>query len=999
MVVGRDSLPQDSTARDTLEIPVTDSTVTGDPVASDDSVAVGDSIPAGDAAPADTLDAAVADTLDAAVADTLDAAVADTVEAGPTDPPFPQQDDIFGQLLGEPGYQTIRYQGRGVQLDVDRQRVQLNREAQVTYEQSTIDADTITYEAGLQFVRGCGNVSLEGQGENVISDECLNYDVSSTKGTVLDARTSFAQMGADWFILGDMTLRGSGTAFVETGNFTSCEADEPHYYFRAGQIKVVSDDIVVAWPVTLYIQNVPVAWLPFFAQDIREERRSGFLPPRFGFNDVVASSSNARRSITDFGYYVALNDFMDAQATADWFSGRFTRLNGALRYRSIKKFFRGNLLASYSFGNEKTLQFQMRHRHELTPVTDIRVNANFISNTTVFERQTFDPTIQTQRIASDVGVQHRFPFASVNLSGSRRQDLGAQRGKTDLTLPKLQMTFSPLTLFRAPRNRSGPFNNIVVNGAFSASRLDRTQEERDGKRTERASANSAIRIGSFGISGNTNFNRTTDLPFQPMPGMDTEDSEASGMPASVSKLDYSAQADYQIDLIGSTTLRPTLSVDASRFQSGDTDGEFITAPTRLRFGAAVSTDLYGFLPGVGPFERIRHKVSPRFHYDYSPAVEASDSLLAIPGFPVSNSKQENRLRLTLNQTFEAKLREEVELDPEATALLEGRSLEADSTGQEAGAAAPEADSLAALGDPAGVQAPEGDAAEGDPFAAERGLTELGQETAPGTEGDTGDPDAPRRAQPRRNVVLLGINSSPLTFDWSREDESPLTTDRWSHRVNSDLLRGLSLNMSLDLFEGSGQERMFAPILSSLTGSFTFSSASGLGGLLGLGGGGGGGGGADPRTRLRNAADSRYRLQSFDENPDPADPGLRAGGPWTLALTYSLQRGREEQSSQDRQSLNAVLSLNPTPNWRLAWRTTYNLTQKEFGEHLITLDRALHRWMATFMFARSPNGNFIFQMSVSLRDAPDLKFDYDQQTQDGQGGFGSGIGSGMGPGRF
>ncbi len=989
MVAGRDSLPQDSTARDTLEIPVTDSTVTGDPVASDDSVAVGDSIPAGDAAPADTLDAAPADT--------LDAAVADTVDAGPTDPPFPQQDDIFGQLLGEPGYQTIRYQGRGVQLDVDRQRVQLNREAQVTYEQSTIDADTITYEAGLQFVRGCGNISLEGQGENVISDECLNYDVSSTKGTVLDARTSFAQQGADWFILGDMTLRGSGTAFVETGNFTSCEADEPHYYFRAGQIKVVSDDIVVAWPVTLYIQNVPVAWLPFFAQDIREDRRSGFLPPRFGFNDVVASSSNARRSITDFGYYFALNDFMDAQATADWFSGRFTRLNGAVRYRSIKKFFRGNVLASYSFGNEKTLQFQMRHRHELTPVTDIRVNANFISNTTVFERQTFDPTIQTQRIASDVGVQHRFPFASVNLSGSRRQDLGAQRGKTDLTLPKLQMTFSPLTLFRAPRNRSGPFNNMVVNGAFSASRLDRTQEEKDGKRTEIASANSALRIGSFGVSGRTNFNRATVLPFQPMPGADTTMSAASG---SVSKLDYGAQADYQIDLVGSTTLRPTLSVDASRFQSDDTGGEFITAPTRLRFGAAVSTDLYGFLPGVGPFERIRHKVSPRFHYDYSPAVEASDSLLAIPGFPVSNSKQENRLRLTLNQTFEAKLREEVELDPEATALLEGRSLEADSTGQETDAAAPEADSLAVLGDSAGVQAPEeGDAAEGDPLAAERGLAESGQQTAPGTEGDTGDPNAPRRAQPRRNVVLLGINSSPLTFDWSREDESPLTTDRWSHRVNSDLLRGLSLNMSLDLFEGTGQERMFAPILSSLTGSFTFSSASGLGGLLGLGGGGGGGGGADPRNRLRNAADSRYRLQSFDENPDPVDPGLRAGGPWTLALTYSLQRGREEQSSQDRQSLNAVLSLNPTPNWRLAWRTTYNLTQKEFGEHLITLDRALHRWMATFMFARSPNGNFIFQMSVSLRDAPDLKFDYDQQTQDGQGGFGSGIGGGIGPGRF
>ena len=969
VVAGTDSLPSDSTARDTLELPGADSAQPGDPQA------------AGDSAASDGL-AAVSDTLDAA-SDTLDAP-ADTLDAAPDDPPFPQPDDIFGLLLEEGGYQAIQYRGRNVQLDVGEEEVRLQREAQATYELATIDADTITYRAGLQFVRACGGIALTGQGQDAVSEECLNYDVSGMRGTILDARSSFSQQGAEWFTRGQhTTLRGSGTAFVETGNFTSCDVERPHYYFRAGQIKVVSNDIIVAWPVTLYIQDVPVAWLPFFAQDIRDERRSGFLPPRFGLNDVVAASSNTRRSVTDFGYYFAFNDFMDAQATADWFSGRFTRLNGALRYRSIKNFFRGNLMTSYSFGNEKTLQFQMRHNHELTPVTDIRVNANFVSNTTVFERQSFDPTLQTQRISSDVGIQHRFPFASLNLSGSRRQDLGAQRGRTDLTLPKLQMSFSPLTLFRAPSNRSGPFNNIVINGGISASRLDRTKEEDDGQRTERASANSAIRIGSFGVSGNANFDRQVMLPFQPMADPETgegeDPEEASGRPPSVTKLSYSASADYQVDLIGSTTFRPTLSLDASQFQSGDTNGEFLTAPMRLRIGAAVSTDLYGFLPGFGPFERIRHKVSPRFQFDYSPAVEASDSLLAIPGFPVSNSKVENRLRITLNQTFEAKLREEVQLDPEAQAHLEGRSLEADSLeadarGVMADSVPPAGDSLAVEGDPGEV------AADPGALAAAQGTLPLEQEAPFGVEADTGDPNEPRRAQPRRNVVMLGINSSPLLFDFSREDESPLTTDRWSHRINSDLLRGLSLNMSLDLFEGTGQERSFAPILSQLTGSFTFSSASGLGGLLGLGGGGSRGG-ADPRNRLRNAADSRFRLQSFDENPDAQDPGMRGGGAWNLSLTYSMQRGREEESARDRQSLNAVLSLNPTPNWRVAWRTSYNLTEKKFGEHLITLDRDLHRWMATFMFARSPNGNFIFQMSVNLRDAPDLKFDYDQQTQD------------------
>ena len=523
--------------------------------------------------------------------------------------------------------------------------------------------------------------------------------------------------------------------------------------------------------------------------------------------------------------------------------------------------------------------------------------------------------------------------------------------------------------------RRFPSLQIVINGGISASRLDRTREESDGQRSERASANGAIRIGSFGVSGNTNFDRQTVLPYQPTPdpGAEGDGQGGTAPPMGVSKLTYGAQADYQVDLIGSTTFRPTVSVDASRFQSEDTNGEFVTAPMRLRVGAAVGTDLYAFLPGFGPFERIRHKVSPRFQFDYSPAVEASDSLLSIPGFPVSNSQVENRLRITLNQTFEAKLREEVELDPEAEALLEGRSLEDDSL-EVTDPESLSADSLVAAADSGVVAADSGAVA---PEEDARGIVQA-EPRQP--ESDTGDPGAPRRAQPRRNVVMLGINSSPLMFDFARENESSLTTDRWSHRINSDLLRGLSLNMSLDLFEGSGETRTFAPILSSLTGSFTFSSASGLGGLLGLGGGGSGRG-ADPGNRLRNAADSRFRLQSFDENPDPMDPGMRAGGPWTLSLTYSMQRGRENESARDRQSLNAVLSLNPTPNWSLAWRTSYNLTEGKFGEHMITLDRGLHRWMATFMFARSPNGNFIFQMSVNLRDAPDLKFDYDQQTQD------------------
>jgi predicted NUDIX family NTP pyrophosphohydrolase len=465
-------------------------------------------------------------------------------------------------------------------------------------------------------------------------------------------------------------------------------------------------------------------------------------------------------------------------------------------------------------------------------------------------------------------------------------------------------------------------------------------------------------------------------------GVDTE-------PFARTLVNYSGQLNYQLDLVGSTTFRPTVSVSSAIFSSPDTDGSFVGAPTRLSLGASLSTDLYGFLPGFGPFSRIRHKVSPRLTYSYSPATTVADSLLAIPGFPGSTAGEQNSLSFTLNQTFEAKVREDVALDEEERGLLEGVG---DDEAIESGGARPGPTEEAPPTETPPTEAEEGadpdpvvgdeeaaggepQAAPGDSLTATRPGGAAGQQTVGGP--GTARPAA-RREQ--RNVVLLGINSSALRWDFARQEGPKLVSETWSHRVNSDLLRGLALNFTLDLFKGAGAEREFSPILSDLTGSFTFSSARGLGGMLGLGRTGSGSR-YDPSQRIRQGVDSRYRLQSFDENPDPGDPGLRGAGPWNLSVTYSLRRSREEESGLDRQSLSGILSLQPTPNWRLQWRTNYNLSEGEFGEHLVTLDRDLHRWMASFVFARSPNGNFLFQLSVRLRDAPDLKFDYDQQSID------------------
>ncbi len=242
------------------------------------------------------------------------------------------------------------------------------------------------------------------------------------------------------------------------------------------------------------------------------------------------------------------------------------------------------------------------------------------------------------------------------------------------------------------------------------------------------------------------------------------------------------------------------------------------------------------------------------------------------------------------------------------------------------------------------------------------------------EGAAGRPAATRRRSVAdQSIVLLSLNSTPLQFDFQRKDQPKLVTERWRTNITSDLLRGVATNIEFDLFRGSGEDRDFSPFLSAVGASFGFGSSRGPGSIFGLGRSG-----RDQPLALGSSTqrlDSRNRLQSFDAD-DRFDGGR--SGPWNVQIGYSLLRARSEEGGQESQSLSGSLSLQPTPKWRMRWTTQYNLTQGRFGGQIVTLERDLHRWQATFGFSKAPNGNFIFNFSVSLKDAPQLGFGSDGQ---------------------
>jgi hypothetical protein len=865
---------------------------------------------------------------------------------------FPSRDSLFKALMELPGFHALEYRGRDAQIEVETQRLSLTGDAQLNRARDVLVADSILYRGSVQFMEARRNIRLTGlDGTEVTSDSVLYFDLASMTGTIYRAETQFAQRGANWRVIGNVIPKSQDTLFAVRSQFTSCDIEEPHYSFHARKIKLVNNDVIVAWPVVLYVSNVPVFWLPFFASEIKQGRRSGILPPRFGFNDIVQTSSGAGRNVTDFGYYWAINDYMDAQASVDWYSGDYTRVNGRFNYRWLKKFIRGGLLYSQSFSESgKNLRFDLDHDQSIGLNTQLRASIQYIQDKQIYQDQSFRPDEQTQTIDSDIGLNHRFRFANLSVSARRRQYLNDDR--VEMTLPSLNVSFSPLTLFRAPVSGQGLFNNLVLSGSASANRRLLELDLGTDVDATTASTSGSLTLRKLTLRASADYGRTGLTPADSL-GVELE-------PLLEQTMRWSAGLNYQVNLIGSTTFRPTAQVSGTSINLDTLGMGFVSAPLRASFGASVSSDVFGFYPGFGSFERIRHKFSPQASWAYSPAVSVDSALSAIPGLGAA-SEARNTLSIGFNQTFEAKVRSK-----------SSPRLPTDSVGGGWPDSLVVVDSIGAVVEGLEVLPDDSVALGTGPVGGVSGPADV-----------FGRPGAPTRRPQIRTVKLLGIRTDALAFDFARQDGgSSLVTEKLSNAFSSDLMRGFQLNIRHDLFEGVGSDRRFKPFMESLAMSFSLRSGTGLGDIFGLGPSTG-----TDRDRARADAespknvDSQYRLREF-QGSYRNDPfaNARGGGSWTVSLRYSLVRTRPtETAGRESQTIDGTLTFQPTPGWSVRWTTQYNFTQGAFGTQYITLDRDLHRWRASFQFSRGPNGNTLFQVGVRLTDAPELHGDYNQRT--------------------
>ncbi|MEP6620093.1 MAG: putative LPS assembly protein LptD [bacterium] len=932
---------------------------------------------------------------------------------------FVEPDSVMQRLQGLKGYTVTQYQGGTITFDAVSRAIELAKHAIVVRDSQLVKSDTIKYNGTGSSIRvgsdsnKRNNVFAAPGQAPVLSSGSGSYNIESRRASVGGVKTSIPENGQTLNITGERVAIAAGkdsvrsandaTYYLQNGTVTACDDSVPDYYFKANEIKRTGS-FVVARPAVLYIGDVPVMWLPFLFQDIRNGRHSGIIAPNIGVSDFIRNSPSYRRNVEGIGYYFAISDYIDAQASFDWRSGAgealqgdrgYTRYNGEMRYRWLEKYVDGSLALSHTnTGDQTNTAISWAHREAFTKNSALSTNINYVTSTSLQRQTTVNPYSALATISSQANYQQKLGPAQVSLGFNQKQYPG--RSQLDRTFPTVSFTTSAISpvswLTWTP---SVNYTSTLSSGIDQPTslgllqRLGKTAAGIDtifGDTLKRSATTSSLNFDSpiqvFGYNLGQSISISAahnDFPERAIVSDVVTGEPTERIYAQTYKTEINYNPQFTLPPVARNLFNLSPSVALSNVDGGPlcvrnerTGGKFVCQSKRLTYGLSAAPTLFGLFSGFGPFTRLRHSISPTFGYTYSGARDVSDEYLTALGrtrySPSGRSDYlpalaQNALSFGLSTNIEAKLRSPNDSNPEAG----------------------------------------------------------------------------------EKIKLVSLTFTSLNYDFERarfthKASSGLTTQDFGYNLRSDLLPGIDIGVNYSLFQGSNvsDTAVFKPYRERITGSFSFSNSNNPLAVF---------------AKMFGKSDASNTLTSERNQPPQDDPYARqvasqsvagraartaaflptATQGWQASFTFTSARQRPPTGNLSNvvafdpatrctqfntvllklqydqcvanqrtnpspdtpitsglvgspiyltpptTSLGSNVNFNLTEHWAATWQTQYDFEAHNFASQIVSLSRDLHDWRAIFAFTQSPNGSFAFNFLISLKAEPQLKFDYHKST--------------------
>jgi len=155
----------------------------------------------------------------------------------------------------------IRSAAEGELLNVDKTKggvMILRGKVRVKIGSGELFAETVSIDSKRQEIYAEGGIEYTDGPVRIRGDKFL-YDFNLSKGVIYDTKAS---MYPAYFIGEKIKRLDEKRYLMEMGYFTACNAEIPHYSFKAREILIYEDKTVVAFRISYQVGGTTLFWLP-----------------------------------------------------------------------------------------------------------------------------------------------------------------------------------------------------------------------------------------------------------------------------------------------------------------------------------------------------------------------------------------------------------------------------------------------------------------------------------------------------------------------------------------------------------------------------------------------------------------------------------------------------------------------------------------------------------------------------------------------------------------
>ena len=170
--------------------------------------------------------------------------------------------------------------------------------------------------------------------------DTITYNLDSKKARIKGVAT---QEGEGYLKGMKVKKMPDNTINIANGRYTTCDAEDPHFYMAMTKSKTIPGKKSVFGPSYLVMEDVPIYFLglPFGFFPMSNERKSGFIIPSYG-EEVVKGFF-----LRDGGYYLSFKDYADLAITGGIYTMGSWEADIASRYAKRYKY-RGSFDVRFS---------------------------------------------------------------------------------------------------------------------------------------------------------------------------------------------------------------------------------------------------------------------------------------------------------------------------------------------------------------------------------------------------------------------------------------------------------------------------------------------------------------------------------------------------------------------------------------------------------------------------------------------------------------------------